>query len=135
MAKLTEENFKRENIEEAIKDWTHKEQVELGLFCAELVLPYYSGLSPAPQSAINAVKKWLLDTSKSNADACDDLYVDTWAAAAYPAHYTVAAVHTASNADNIDSVSSWTASAAWAAEVKVNEEEKHQIINYINNKG
>ena len=63
MAKLTEENFNRENIMAATKDWSDKEQVELGLFCAELVLPHYTGLSPEVSQFGNEAVGGSVDTN------------------------------------------------------------------------
>lgn len=81
MAKLTEENFEHESIRGAIKDWTHKEQVALGLFCAIKSICSYNGLSCAPLASIECVKKWLENPTEENMLNCKEAAADAISAA------------------------------------------------------
>lgn len=144
MVKLTARNFDRVTIKMIIKDWKCKERVKMALFCAELVLPYYSGVSDAPQKAISAVKKWLenpvigSDSYSDTADAAvyaaqdasrDEVYVGEEAASA-----SSSAAYSAACAAYSLQKSGWDIGAALKA-ATINDEIKHQIIKYINNKG
>ena len=84
MKDITVENFNYSNVREWINGYTHKQKVELAVYCAELVIDLYTGTSDAPKIAIQAAKDWILNPSEENKKKCKS--ADAAYAAAYAAY-------------------------------------------------
>ena len=119
---ITVENFDYFNLKKWIENYSHRQKVELVVYCAELVVNLYTGSGGAPKKAIKAAKDWLLSPSEENKQKCKAAAraADTAAAAAV---YAAVAVYAAR----------YTADAAYAvyAAYAADESVKEKIVNWI----
>jgi hypothetical protein len=102
---ITVENFSYQNLKKWVKDYSHKELVELTVYSTELVIHLCSSDGDAQKKVIQAAKDWSSNPSEENRQKCKDA------------------------ADAADAVYAAYAYAADAADE--DESVKEKIINYI----